>query len=108
MSTNLFRPAPALFSLLIFAGFATPSMAQDSASRIVGKIIWDLSVRFGGPSGIVVAGSDLLHAGAAPGETAGVMQVNVKIPANAPTGNVPLAVIIGDQVSADWVTIAIQ
>jgi uncharacterized protein (TIGR03437 family) len=67
-----------------------------------------VSVRFGGPSGIVVQNSDLLYAGAAPGETAGVMQVNVRIPANAPTGNVPLAVIVGDQTSADWVTIAIQ
>jgi uncharacterized protein (TIGR03437 family) len=90
-------------------GSTTPAGVDGKlATAPFPKPIAPVSVRFGGPSGIVVAGSDLLYAGAAPGETAGVMQVNVKIPANAPTGNVPLAVIIGDQVSADWVTIAIQ
>jgi uncharacterized protein (TIGR03437 family) len=67
-----------------------------------------VSVRFGGPSGLVVPDSDIIYAGGAPGETAGVMQVNVRIPANAPAGNVPLAITVGDQTSPDWVTVAIR
>lgn len=49
------------------------------------------------------------YAGAAPGFTAGLMQINVKIPANAPTGAaVPLYLYFGNTRSKTEVTVAIQ
>jgi len=48
------------------------------------------------------------YAGAAPGEVAGVMQVNIQIPAGTPSGNVPVALTIGTAASQSGVTIAVS
>jgi uncharacterized protein (TIGR03437 family) len=49
------------------------------------------------------------YAGAAPGEAAGVLQVNVLVPFNAPVGSaVPIALTIGDAMSTPGVTIAVR
>jgi uncharacterized protein (TIGR03437 family) len=46
--------------------------------------------------------------GSAPGLVSGTMQVNTRIPANAPTGNtVPLLLSVGSASSAASVTVAI-
>ena len=67
-----------------------------------------VTVRLAGPAGITLAGDDILYAAAAPAETAGVMQVNFRIPPGAPIGDVPIGVTVGDQTSPEWVTIAIR
>jgi uncharacterized protein (TIGR03437 family) len=49
------------------------------------------------------------YAGAAPGEVAGLMQVNVSIPLDAPAGPaVPISLQIGDIVSPPGATIAVR
>jgi uncharacterized protein (TIGR03437 family) len=49
------------------------------------------------------------YAGAAPGEIAGVMQLNVEIPANAPTGSaVPVKLMVGTNSSPASTTIAVK
>jgi trimeric autotransporter adhesin len=49
------------------------------------------------------------YAGAAPGEVAGVMQVNVQIPSGIQTGNaVPISIQVGNASSQPGVTIAVQ
>jgi uncharacterized protein (TIGR03437 family) len=49
------------------------------------------------------------YAGGAPGEVAGLMQVNVQIPSGIQTGNtVPVAVQIGNASTQAEVTIAVQ
>jgi uncharacterized protein (TIGR03437 family) len=49
------------------------------------------------------------YAGSAAGLVSGVMQVNLFIPANAPTGsNVPIVVSVGGTPSQTGVTVAIQ
>ena len=50
----------------------------------------------------------VLYAGAAPGLTAGVLQVNVRIPGDAPTGAVPVSLLVGTKSSPANVTIWIQ
>lgn len=52
--------------------------------------------------------AEIEYKGGAPGEVAGVMQVNVKIPAAAHSGNVPVALTVGTAKAQGSVTIAVQ
>jgi uncharacterized protein (TIGR03437 family) len=63
------------------------------------------------PVKVQIAGEDanVLYAGAAPGEPAGVIQVNARIPADVPRGaNVPVVIIVGGTSSQAGVTVAIK
>ena len=46
--------------------------------------------------------------GSAPGILYGVMQVNVRIPADAPSGNLPLVIRVGANATQATVTVAVQ
>jgi uncharacterized protein (TIGR03437 family) len=46
--------------------------------------------------------------GEAPGLVSGVMQINVQIPANVPSGNLPIVVSVGGNTSQNGVTISVQ
>ncbi|MBL8239542.1 MAG: hypothetical protein JNM66_19115 [Bryobacterales bacterium] len=53
--------------------------------------------------------AEVSYGGPAPGLIAGISQINVIVPANAPTGPaVPIVVLAGDSASQDGVTIAVQ
>jgi uncharacterized protein (TIGR03437 family) len=52
--------------------------------------------------------AQVLYAGAAPGLVAGVLQINVVIPADAPSGNVPLYFSVDNANSVDMTSVAIQ
>ena len=59
--------------------------------------------------GIANTGAEVIYAGAAPGLVAGLLQLNVRIPPEAPAGpRVPLAILVGDVYSPPDVTLAIQ
>ncbi|MDP3000834.1 MAG: hypothetical protein Q8N47_25345 [Bryobacterales bacterium] len=59
--------------------------------------------------GINNAGAELIYAGAAPGMVAGLMQINVRVPADAPSGSaVPVSIKVGNAFSQDGVTLAIR
>lgn len=63
------------------------------------------------PVTVQIAGetTDVLYAGAAPGEPAGVIQVNARIPADVPRGaSVQVVIIVGTVSSQPGVTVAIQ
>jgi uncharacterized protein (TIGR03437 family) len=66
------------------------------------KPVLPVTVTMGG------ATAEVVYAGAAPGEIAGVMQVNVRVPANAASGNLPVVVQVGTAVSRSDVTIAVS
>ena len=54
-------------------------------------------------------GAEIVYAGEAPASVAGELQVNFRIPANAPVGNaVPIVLTIGTARSPDGVTMAIK
>ena len=48
------------------------------------------------------------YAGEAPGLVAGMMQLNVQIPANAPSGTLSIQVSIGGNMSQNGVTVSVQ
>jgi uncharacterized protein (TIGR03437 family) len=52
--------------------------------------------------------AEVLYAGAAPGMVAGVMQVNVKVPAGVNAGAVPVVVTVGGASSPDTVTVTVK
>jgi uncharacterized protein (TIGR03437 family) len=61
-----------------------------------------VSVSIGGQPAVVA------FYGEAPGVVSGVMQLNVQIPANAASGNVPIAVTVGGNSSQSAVTVSVQ
>jgi astacin len=67
-----------------------------------------VTVRIGGPRG-VGADARVLYAGAEEGLVAGIMRVKAIIPLDAPTGNVPVSVAVGDGPdSVEITTVAIR
>jgi uncharacterized protein (TIGR03437 family) len=48
------------------------------------------------------------YAGEAPGLVAGMMQFNVQIPANAPSGDLPILVSVGGNTSQNGVTVSVR
>jgi len=63
-----------------------------------------------GAVGVTIDGQPALvnFWGEAPGEVAGLLQLNVTIPANARTGDLPLLVNIGGNYSQAGVTISVK
>lgn len=84
--------------------------------RIVQPVVSDLrrplapvSVRFGDVVGGTAVAGQVEYVGSAPGFVSGAMQINVRIPTNAPTGSaVPVTLTIGSASSQPSVTVAIQ
>jgi uncharacterized protein (TIGR03437 family) len=58
--------------------------------------------------GIPVPASDIVYAGAAPQNVAGVLQVTAKIPLAAASGNIPVVLTLGAQSSQTGVTVAVH
>jgi uncharacterized protein (TIGR03437 family) len=79
-------------------------VANEAAAQLA-RPVAPVSVMIGG---VAVPSSAIAYAGAAPGDVAGVLQVTLQIPANAPSGNVPVVLTIGSQSSQTGVTVAIQ
>jgi uncharacterized protein (TIGR03437 family) len=79
-----------------------PGVDGQLATEVFAKPNQMVTAQVGGIS------ADVIYAGAAPGLTAGVMQVNVRIPTNAPSGNVPITVTVGASSSQPGVTVAIR
>jgi uncharacterized protein (TIGR03437 family) len=63
------------------------------------------------PVKVTVGGqpAEIVYAGEAPHAIAGLLQVNFRVPANAPVGHaIPIALTLGDRSSPDGVTMAIR
>lgn len=52
--------------------------------------------------------ADVLYAGASAGQVAGVLQVNARIPADTPFGDIPVVVQVGGAQSQPGITVAVQ
>ena len=89
---------------------------QTSPGGVDGKIaaglplpspLLPVTVLVGGPQG-VGKNAAVLYAGAAPTLVAGVMQVNIVIPVDATSGNVPISFAVGGVSSGEMATVAIR
>ena len=62
------------------------------------------------PVQVNIGGSpaEVLYAGAAPSLVAGVMQINVRVPVDAPSGAVPVEVVVGGMRSQPGVTLSVK
>jgi uncharacterized protein (TIGR03437 family) len=89
---------------------------QTSPAGVDGKIAGDLplpmptgtvTVLVGGPPGVGRSAA-VLYAGAAPTLVAGVLQMNVVIPEDAPSGNVPISFTVNGVSSSELATIAVR
>ena len=87
---------------------ATTPAGTDGA--IAGTAGYPLAKPILGPVTATVAGltATVDYAGSAPGAIYGFMQVNIHIPANAPSGAQPLVINIGSFATQAGVTIAVQ
>jgi uncharacterized protein (TIGR03437 family) len=80
----------------------TDPPAADGALSGASRIVAPVSVRIGGET------ADILYAGSAPGLVAGVMQINVRVPAGLASGAQPVLVTVGSATSVSGVTVAID
>jgi uncharacterized protein (TIGR03437 family) len=84
-------------------GQTTPAGIDGGVTGSLIQPLLPVSVSFGG-----VSSTDFQFLGEAPGEVAGVLQINVTIPTNASAGVVPLTVTIGTKTSGAGLTIALK
>ena len=82
-------------------GQTTPPDSTGSTVMSQAQVAASVSATIGGQSASVI------YAGQAPGEVAGVMQVNLQVP-NGITGAVPVVLTIGGVASQSTATVAIQ
>jgi uncharacterized protein (TIGR03437 family) len=100
------NPAPRGSSVAFFVtgeGQTTPAGIDGSVTASLIQPVLSVSVSFGG-----VSSTNFQYLAEAPGEVAGVLQINVTIPSNAPAGVVPLTVTIGTATSGPGLTIALK
>ncbi len=83
---------------------------QTDPPGVAGRVNASLFPRFTLPATVLIGtqSAEILYAGAAPGLVAGVFQINVRIPADAPSGDVPIRVRIGSNSSQSGLTLRIQ
>jgi uncharacterized protein (TIGR03437 family) len=101
------HPAPKGSVVTVYGtgeGITAPASSDGQVnSSVYPKPVLPASVTVGGQRAV------LAYLGAAPGFVAGVLQVNVTVPANAPSGNaVPIVLTIGTNSSPAAATMAVQ
>jgi uncharacterized protein (TIGR03437 family) len=100
------NPAPRGSVVLLYGtgeGATSPGGVDGKiASAILPKPVLPVRVTIGGRD------VDVQYAGAAPGNVAGLFQINAVIPADCPTGAVPISVTIGNVTSPEIATVAVQ
>ncbi|MGH9672792.1 MAG: hypothetical protein ACRD44_06380 [Bryobacteraceae bacterium] len=79
-----------------------PGIDGRIAAAVFPKPLTPITVRIGGID------AEVLYFGAAPGLVAGVFQVNARVPAEAPSGDVPVVVSVGSAASQPELTVAVQ
>ncbi|MEP6535511.1 MAG: TIGR03790 family protein [Bryobacteraceae bacterium] len=79
-----------------------PGVTGSIASSVYPKPVLPVSVQLGG------ANAEILYAGAAPGQVAGLMQVNVRIPESMPSGRASIILTVGNAASRPGPQLAIR
>ena len=84
-------------------GMTTPAGVDGRvATTVYPKPIMPVSVTIGGRA------AQVQYAGTAPGDVAGVLQINAIIPTDCPLGNIPVGISVGGYAGPDNVTVSVQ
>src|SRR3984957_3699070 len=86
-------------------GDVNPAVARGQLATGMASLTNSITVTIGGAT---LASSDILYAGLSPGSISGLYQLNVRIPSNAPSGEVPVSITIGGVQTQSGATIPIQ
>ena len=86
-------------------GNTTPAFSPGDIANTAARLAAAVSVSVGG---IQVPDADVLYAGASPQSICGLQQINVRLPAALPDGNVPVTLSMGGTQSQPGITIAIK
>lgn len=88
-------------------GLTTPVYQSGELPDAPAATSLPVTVSLGGIT-LAPAPADVIYAGVSPGSVSGLYQINIRIPANAPAGNLPVIVRINGQATQDNVTIPVQ
>ncbi len=85
-------------------GIMSPALADGKlvSSAQLPRVTLPVSVKIGGIDAPVT------YAGGAPGLVNGALQINARVPANAPSGAIPVTVTIGSTISQSGVTLSVR
>src|SRR5205814_274050 len=100
------HPAPAGSVIILYAtggGLTNPPGTTGTAAQSAEPLTAPVSATVGGFSATV------LYAGSAPYQIEGLLQINIRLPADvAGRGSVPVALTIGDRSTQATATVAVQ
>lgn len=99
------RPGSVISLFATGEGLTTPLSVEGviTSPSALTRPLLPVSVLIGGRS------AEVLYAGSAPGQLAGLLQVNVRVPEETPTGSsVPVQVVVGSASSQSGVTIFVR
>ena len=86
-------------------GATNPSVPAGQLASGVASITTPITVAIGGAT---LSSSDVLYAGLSPGSISGLYQFNVRIPASASDGDLPVIITIGGVQTQTGATIPVQ
>jgi uncharacterized protein (TIGR03437 family) len=86
-------------------GATNPAAAPGDVASAAATLATTLTVTVGG---VTVPARDVLYAGLSPQSICGLIQINVRLPADLPNGDVPVALSIGGAQSAGGTTIPVK
>lgn len=97
------RPGDVVTIYMTGLGPTSPALGVGEIARAPAGVTGTISVRLGD---LTLAPSDILYAGASPSLV--IYQINLRIPANAPAGNLPLAVTVNSVATPPGAFLAIR
>jgi uncharacterized protein (TIGR03437 family) len=86
-------------------GATSPSVPAGQLASGTASITAPITVSIGGAT---LSSSDVLYAGLSPGSISGLYQINVRIPASTPDGDIPVTITIGGAQTQTGATIPVQ
>jgi uncharacterized protein (TIGR03437 family) len=86
-------------------GSTSPSVPAGQLDSGIANLTNPITVTIGT---VTLSSGDVLYAGLAPGSISGLYQINVRIPASAPAGDIPVTITIGGFQTQSGATIPVQ
>jgi len=102
------RPAhPGEIVSLFGTGFGdtNPSVPAGQLDSGIASLTSSLTVMIGG---VTLSPSDVQYAGLSPGSISGLYQINARVPATTPAGDIPVTITIGGSQTQSGATIPVQ